>query len=79
MSANKSTPRAVRLPNDLDRAVMTACGGPESFGEWARNVFRRAVGIKLDRAAGYEEGFRAGWTNAGRKFREAMGAAAEEG
>jgi hypothetical protein len=72
MSRGKSTPRAVRLPDTLDVAVMHACGGQDHFGEWARNIFRRAVGIKLGYDAGYEEGRRAGWTDANAAFRAAL-------
>lgn len=72
MSRGISTPRAVRLPNDLDDAVMAACGGPEEFAEWARNVFRRAVGVPLDFKAGYREGRAKGWAEASAEFKAAM-------
>jgi hypothetical protein len=72
MGVAVSTPRAVRLPNDLDDAVMSACGGPAEFSEWARNVFRRAVGHKLDFAAGYHEGKMKGWSDASTEFKAAM-------
>jgi hypothetical protein len=72
MSRGRSTPRAVRLPEALDDAVMAACGGPEEFSEWARNVFRRAVGVPLNREAGYEEGKMKGWADANAQFRKAI-------
>jgi hypothetical protein len=72
MSRGISTPRAVRLPNDLDDAVMAACGGPEEFGEWARNVFRVAVGRKLNFEAGYKEGRMKGWSEASTEFKAAI-------
>jgi hypothetical protein len=73
MSRGVSTPRAVRLPDDLDTAVIAACGGdPKDFGEWARNVFRRAVGRPLNYEAGYQEGKMKGWSEANEKFRAAV-------
>jgi hypothetical protein len=72
MSANRSTPRAVRLPESLDDAVMAACGGQDGFAEWARNVFRRAVGHPLNVDAGYEEGKMRGWADANEAFRKAI-------
>jgi hypothetical protein len=72
MSANRSTARAVRLPETLDDAVMSACGGQAGFAEWARNVFRRAVGIPLNTEAGYEEGKMRGWAEANEAFRKAI-------
>jgi len=72
MSRGVSTPRAVRLPADLDDAVMNTCGGPGEFAEWARNVFRRAVGRKLDFTAGYQEGRMKGWAEASAEFKAAI-------
>ncbi len=78
MSAATSTPRAVRLPQTLDDAVMAACGGQENFAEWARNVFRRQVGFKLNYDAGYAEGKAKGWSDASREFKAAMAKTSRE-
>ena len=70
--ARDSAPLAVRVPNDLVNAIYNACGGPERFPEWARNVFRRAVGVPLDTKAGYAEGYMSGWREANEKFKAAL-------
>lgn len=63
--------RAIRLPNDLDEAVIAACGGANKFAEWARNAFRHAVNIPLDYSVGYKEGRAAGWAASSADFQTA--------
>ncbi len=67
-----STVIAVRVPNDLAEAAYARCGGKESFAQWMRDVIRYACSKPLDRDAGYQEGFAAGWSDANRKFRSAL-------
>jgi hypothetical protein len=71
---DESTALAVRVPDDLLHRIHMASGathGPP-LAEWCRNVFRRAVGVPLDYAAGYEEGKAAGWTEAQARLRAAI-------
>jgi len=69
---NASAVVAIRIPLALRESVLEACGGQQDFAQWARNVFRQACRIPLDREAGYQEGYAAGWAEANRRFREAV-------
>ncbi len=66
-----STPKAVRIPNNVLDLAYAACGGEKKYPEWLRNVVRKAVGMRLDVDAGYQEGFMAGWSDAKSKFMNA--------
>lgn len=67
-----TTVLAVRVPNELAAAVVLAARGRAGFAEWARNVFRQALGRPLKYDAGYEEGKAAGWAASNERFREAL-------
>lgn len=70
----QSTAVAVRVPNQLHALMQDAAGaekGPQ-MAEWHRNVLRRAVRIRLDYDAGYEEGKAAGWADAQERLRAAL-------
>ena len=70
-----STAVAVRVPNDLLELVHAQCGGQKGLAEWLRNTMRHACSVPVDREAGYQEGFMAGWAEANRKFKAGMRAA----
>lgn len=72
LGTDRSKPLAVRLPTDLHDAVIAAAGGREGWPAWARDVLRRACGFPLDRGAGYQEGYAAGWNAANTDFRRAL-------
>ena len=61
----------VRVPSALGQKLKEAVNGGE-LGEWLRNQLRHAVGEPVDRDAGYDEGYRAGWTQASNNFKRAL-------
>lgn len=63
---------AVRVPESLAEAAYARCGGKSALAEWLRNLIRHGCGIKIDAVAGYDEGFRSGWSEANKKFRDAI-------
>ncbi len=69
---NDSTVLAVRVPLHLKEAILQDCGGQQEFAQWARNHFRQACRIPLDREVGYDEGYSAGWADANKRFRDAV-------
>lgn len=64
----------MRVPNSLLALMQQAAGAPggQALAEWHRNVLRRAVRIRLDYDAGYEEGKAAGWADAQERLRAAL-------
>lgn len=84
-SRDVSHPVAVRLPLELVERMYRAAGvefgyteagriapGGPQLAEWHRNVIRRAVGIPLDKKAGYEEGKMQGWSESQTQMRSAL-------
>ena len=80
----KSTVLAVRVPNEVAEALLTAAGSEDALPEYLRHVLHAAAFGKLDfalgpvQAAGYNEGKRQGWAHANAVFRKALGAAVAE-
>jgi hypothetical protein len=72
LNERDSTVLTVRVPNDLMTGALAQCGGRARLSEWLRNILRVACQVPLDRQAGYEEGYKAGWTEANKRFREAI-------
>ncbi len=58
-----STPKAVRVPNELLAEAYEAAGGRKRYAAWLRNVIRTALKKPLNYEVGYQEGFVAGWAD----------------
>ena len=76
LGRRETTVLAVRVPWELAEQALGACGGRAALAEWMRNALRRACSVPIDKRAGYEEGYRAGWTEANARFRQALDKAA---
>jgi hypothetical protein len=64
------------VPDELAAAADAAAGGREHFGAWVRDLIVAAVrGSGFGAASNtqpYQEGWRAGWAEANKTFREAL-------